>query len=189
MNPEEIKTLRKSKGLTQEQLATIMQVDSTTIYRWENGIVSPSLVKTAILRDVLIKAGDGRTHPFVSHLLSRNQATAILDFHGVYFRVNDAYEKLLGRPRTELIRNSAWEILDELTQAISDLSSVDLDKFVQGKIACVRAENIPNTSTGVALDHELHVVAQRDFSTTIVHEISKTASKKKWSVVTVDPKF
>ena len=42
MNPEEIKTLRKSKGLTQEQLATIMQVDSTTIYRWENGIVSPN---------------------------------------------------------------------------------------------------------------------------------------------------
>ena len=76
MTPEEIKALRKTKGLAQEQLATMMQVDSTTIYRWENGIVTPSLVKTAILRDILIKAGDGRTHPFVSHLLSRKQATA-----------------------------------------------------------------------------------------------------------------
>ena len=42
MTPEEIKALRKTKGLTQEQLATMMQVDSTTIYRWENGIVTPS---------------------------------------------------------------------------------------------------------------------------------------------------
>ena len=189
MTPEEIKSLRKSKGLTQEQLATMMQVDSTTIYRWENGIVTPSLVKTAILKDILIKVGDGRTHPFVSYLLSRNQATAILDFHGVYFRANDPYEKLLGRPRTELIRNSAWEILEELTKAIEDLSSVDLDKFVQGKITCVCAENIPNSATGIALDHELHVVAQRDFSTIIVHELRKSSNKKKWSVVTVNPKF
>lgn len=82
MTPEKIKSLRKDKGLTQEQLATMMQVDSTTIYRWENGIVTPSLVKTAILKDILVKAGDGRIHPFVTHLLSRNVATAVLDFHG-----------------------------------------------------------------------------------------------------------
>ena len=78
MTPEKIKFLRKTKGLTQEQLATIMQVDSTTIYRWENGIVAPSLVKTAILKDILVKAGDCRIHPFATHLLTRSIATAIL---------------------------------------------------------------------------------------------------------------
>ena len=189
MTPEEIKSLRKNKGLTQEQLATMMQVDSTTIYRWENGIVTPSLVKSAILRDILIKVGDGRAHPFVSHLLSRSQATAILDFHGVFFKVNEPYEKLLGLSRSELVNNSAWEMLHELTKAIEDLSSVNLDKFVQGKIACVRAENIPNKATNAMLDHELHVVAQKDFSTIIVHEIRPSSSEKKWSIVTVDPKF
>ncbi|MEP1206319.1 MAG: helix-turn-helix transcriptional regulator [Rhizobiaceae bacterium] len=189
MTPEEIKSLRKNKGLTQEQLATMMQVDSTTIYRWENGIVTPSLVKSAILRDILIKVGDGRAHPFVNHLLARSQATAILDFHGVFFRVNESYEKLLGKAHTELINNSAWEILEELTKAIEDLSSVNLDKFVQGKIACVRAENISNEATGTMLDHELHVVAQKDFSTIIVHELRPSTSDKKWSIVTVDPKF
>ncbi len=189
MTPEEIKSLRKNKGLTQEQLATMMQVDSTTIYRWESGIVTPSLVKSAILRDILIKVGDGRAHPFVNHLLSRNHATAILDFHGVYFKVNDSYEKLMGRSRVELIKNSAWEILEELTKAIEDMSTVNLDKFVQGKTACVRAENVQNNSTGALLDHELHVVAQKDFSTIIVHEIRPSQSGKKWSIVTVDPKF
>ena len=189
MTPEEIRSLRKNNRLTQEQLATMMQVDSTTIYRWENGIVAPSLVKSSILRDILIKIGDGRTHPFVEHLLSGGQATAVMDLHGVYYKVNDSYEKQLGMVRAALINNSSWEILSELKTAIEDLSSVNLDKFVQGKIACVRAENIPNKMTGKKLDHELHVVAQRDFSTIIVHEIRPSASEKKWSIVTVDPKF
>ncbi|NKB54326.1 MAG: helix-turn-helix domain-containing protein [Rhizobiaceae bacterium] len=189
MTPEEIKSLRKNKGLTQEQLATMMQVDSTTIYRWESGIVTPSLVKTAILRDILIKVGDGRTHPFVHHLLSRNLATAILDFHGVYYEVNDSYEKLMGQSRVELVSNSAWEILEELTKAIEDTSTVNLDKFVQGKTACIRAENIKNSTTGDLQDHELHVVAQKDFSTIIVHEMRPSQNGKKWAIVTVDPKF
>ncbi len=107
MKPEDIKTHRKNRGLTQEQLASMMQVDSTTIYRWENGIVAPSLAKSTILRDILVKAGDGLTHPFVDHLISRDMATAVLDFHGVYHRVNKEYERLIGMPRIQLLENRA----------------------------------------------------------------------------------
>jgi transcriptional regulator with XRE-family HTH domain len=189
MTPEKIKSLRKDKGLTQEQLATMMQVDSTTIYRWENGIVTPSLVKMAILKDILIKPGDGRIHPFVTHLLSRSQATAILDFHGVYFKLNTAYEDVLGYGRTDLLGHRAWDILEHLAKTISDQSSVDLEKFVQGKIACVRVENLKNPKTGERLDHELHVVAQKEFSTIIVHETKPSKADKTWTLVTVDPKF
>ena len=189
MKPEEIKSLRKSKGLTQEQLATMMQVDSTTIYRWENGIVTPSLVKMAILRDILVKAGDGRTHPFVNHLLSRNQATDVLDFHGNYFNVNDGYEKLIGASRVELVSNNAWEFLRNLTKWIEDQAALDLSRLVQGKVACVRAENVENPATGTRLDHELHIIVQKDFSTIIVHEVKMTQSDQKWAVVTIDPKY
>lgn len=189
MTPKQIRSLRKGKGLTQEQLATMMQVDSTTIYRWENGIVAPSLVKTAILKDILIKAGDGRNHPFVDHLLTRSTATAILDFHGVYHKVNDSYLRNLGLAMSDLVGNRAWELLADLTKVINDQTSVDLDKFVQGKIACVRVENLLNEITGKKLDHELHVIAQKDFSTIIVHELRPSKDGKKWVVATVDPKF
>ncbi|MEG0091410.1 MAG: helix-turn-helix transcriptional regulator [Oscillospiraceae bacterium] len=55
MNQEKIgeflKTLRKEKGLTQEQIAEIVNVSNRTISRWENGNNMPDL-------DVLIQLSD-----------------------------------------------------------------------------------------------------------------------------------
>ena len=42
MNPEEIKTLRQTLGLTQNRLAKLLGVSFTTLNRWENGQVRPS---------------------------------------------------------------------------------------------------------------------------------------------------
>ncbi|MEG1958167.1 MAG: helix-turn-helix domain-containing protein, partial [Lachnospiraceae bacterium] len=55
MNQEKIgeflKTLRKEKGLTQEQFAEIVNVSNRTVSRWENGNNMPDL-------DVLIQLSD-----------------------------------------------------------------------------------------------------------------------------------
>ncbi len=48
---EFLKTLRKQKGLTQEQLAEIVNVSDRTVSRWENGHNLPDL-------DVLIEIAD-----------------------------------------------------------------------------------------------------------------------------------
>jgi len=39
MNPEEIKSIRKSYGLTQDQFCEITQIGNATLSRWERGIV------------------------------------------------------------------------------------------------------------------------------------------------------
>jgi transcriptional regulator with XRE-family HTH domain len=39
---ENLKTLRKQKGLTQKQLADMIAVDQRTISAWEKGICEPS---------------------------------------------------------------------------------------------------------------------------------------------------
>lgn len=44
-----IEFLRKSKGLTQEQLATYLEVSRQTIYKWEQSIAFPSLEKIKLI--------------------------------------------------------------------------------------------------------------------------------------------
>ena len=39
---ENLKNLRKAKGLTQSQLAQVLSVDQRTISAWEKGICEPS---------------------------------------------------------------------------------------------------------------------------------------------------
>lgn len=39
MTPEELKTRRKNLGLTQAQLAQILDVKENTVFRWEKGIL------------------------------------------------------------------------------------------------------------------------------------------------------
>ena len=44
MNAEEIKSLRKSLGLTQDQFASMIGVAPFTVRRWEAGKFNPSLL-------------------------------------------------------------------------------------------------------------------------------------------------
>ncbi len=66
---------------------------------------------------------------------------------------------------------------------------MDLDKIVQGKIACIRAKNLLQPETGKRLDHELHVVSQRDFSTIIVHETVRSLGSVTSPHVEVEPRY
>jgi DNA-binding transcriptional regulator YiaG len=42
MQAEEIKKIRESLGLTQEKFARLLNVTTTSINRWENGVAKPS---------------------------------------------------------------------------------------------------------------------------------------------------
>ena len=50
-NSTNIKTLRKEKKLTQEELASIIGVTKLTILRWENGERVPKADKAQLLAD------------------------------------------------------------------------------------------------------------------------------------------
>lgn len=48
-----LKSIRKMKGLTQHKLAVILNVSDKTICHWESGYSEPSLILLAKLREVL----------------------------------------------------------------------------------------------------------------------------------------
>lgn len=49
----DIRSLRKEKGLTQEKLAEMVQVDQTAISQWERGITQPKLKNCLQLARIL----------------------------------------------------------------------------------------------------------------------------------------
>lgn len=61
---KKLKELRKAKGLTQQQIATVLNVDKTRVSKWENGICDPpqyQLVKLANLLEVSVDCLLGNT--------------------------------------------------------------------------------------------------------------------------------
>lgn len=85
-----LKKLRKEKGITQEQLAEILNVSGRTVSRWETGVSKPSTenIKTisllcGISTDYLIK----KNHPLEISLYNiDDQAYKILKDLINYFR-------------------------------------------------------------------------------------------------------
>jgi len=55
MAPEEIKRLRSSRGMAQEQMATEVGVSVATVRRWERGITTPSPLAQSKLRQLIRK--------------------------------------------------------------------------------------------------------------------------------------
>ena len=50
MSPSEIRALRVSLGLTQEQFATLLGVHSLTTSKWERSVLTPSPYQVALMR-------------------------------------------------------------------------------------------------------------------------------------------
>ena len=50
---ENIRTIRKEKGLTQEQLADVMGVSTASVSKWETGVAAPELTVLAELADAM----------------------------------------------------------------------------------------------------------------------------------------
>lgn len=55
---ENLKNLRKSKGMSQAALAKLLGVDQRTVSAWENGICEPSFVLLAKLCEIFEETYD-----------------------------------------------------------------------------------------------------------------------------------
>ena len=56
---ENLKNLRKSKGITQKELALLLSVDQRTISAWENSVCEPSFNILSELCDIFDENFDG----------------------------------------------------------------------------------------------------------------------------------
>jgi len=55
---ENLKSLRKAKGITQTELAKMIGVDQRTISAWESGICEPSFSALALLCEIFEESFD-----------------------------------------------------------------------------------------------------------------------------------
>jgi transcriptional regulator with XRE-family HTH domain len=86
MKPEQIRHLRKTLDLTQQQFAELLGVSFVTLNRWENGQSKPSAMGVAKLKDLAVRSdargaasakASGNTPSGDAH-----EATPRLDFLG-----------------------------------------------------------------------------------------------------------
>lgn len=179
MEAQEIRTARLDKGFSQEKLAEIMGVDVTTIYRWEAGIVAPSLTNSLHLRDILSKF-DGLKHPLMTFLLSQNEAIALIDREGVYRDANRVFLNYMCLESDQLIGHYATECMDfwnryvqaEAGQAPEQLAASDI-----AEVTVVTDGTV--SSSGRAMRHVINIVRQEQFSAVIVHRIELLAAEAK----------
>lgn len=82
MNPEEIKNLRTSLGLTQQKLAQLLGVSFTTLNRWENGQVRPSKLALTKLHGLRSKRGAEADESAQAESENKQPADTRLDFLG-----------------------------------------------------------------------------------------------------------
>jgi len=69
MLDETIRTLRREKGLTQEQLAEVMGVSTASVSKWETGVAAPELTMLASLADFFEMSIDA----LIGHTVGKEQ--------------------------------------------------------------------------------------------------------------------
>ena len=69
MLEENIRVMRKEKGLTQEQLAEVMGVSTASVSKWETGVAVPELGMLAALADFFEMSIDA----LIGHTLGKEQ--------------------------------------------------------------------------------------------------------------------
>ena len=75
MLDENIRIMRREKGLTQEQLAEVMGVSTASVSKWETGIAAPELTLLAALADYFEMSIDA----LVGHTVGKTQLKEKLD--------------------------------------------------------------------------------------------------------------
>lgn len=177
MDGIELRKLRKERGLSQEKLAAILHVATTTIYRWESDLVKPGIHSKALLLDILLKS-DGLTHPFVTELLNSSDGVALLDNQAVYQRANNAFLRLTNLAKDKLIGAAAQECF-EMWKEIAHESGAPIQFLSTGYIASIEFGTREKHGDGLRhLHHEIVILRQKQYSTILVHRVAGAEPNK-----------
>jgi len=170
---EDIREARKSLGMTQEQLASKMLVDVTTVQRWEAGRTEPSLAAGQRLKNLLVKP-QGLDHPLSDMMLEAEYGTAILDEHAVYRKVNTAFLEHMGlEDQSDLIGRYCFDVRDRLRdiwRRFRELAGASPEDLLFGDFDRISAqERFTRDGTSVLYIHSLTAIRQTNYSGNLAH--------------------
>ncbi len=167
-----LKALRRKRGLTQEELASAMQLEVRSIQRWEAGAVKPHRRNIRNLNDRLQKI-DLCQHPLYHLLLGQDGAVAILDGFANYQHANNEFESLTRQFGYQNLEGLyAGDVFKFWRIDIPRITSVDPRALVCSNINSVEY-SVRDHINGmqVPLRHHVFVVRQKSFATMLVHEV------------------
>jgi len=170
METFDIQERRKERGLTQEFIAEKLSVDVSTVYRWEAGLVAPSLRNSELLRDLLIRK-DALLHPFVQRLLREPHALAVTDIFGVYVRTNGAFENISGLISNDLVGQTVATAFPELVELSEGKSGADIQSLATSNYEVLEIRSKSTVGISHPVVHSLEVLRQADFRTLMLHYI------------------
>lgn len=173
---EALKALRKQRGLTQEDLARALQLETRTIQRWEAGKVKPSIKNFLHVVEQLNKI-DWQQHPIHKMVLNQDGAVALMDRFAFYRHINPRFRKLYQSWSPMKVEDEyAGNLFGFWKQAFEQITDIPPESLAASNITSIDhclIEKIGQSS--VSIQHQVLVVRQKNFSTFVVHEISEVS--------------
>jgi len=172
MNKDEIREIRKARGLTQESFAQMALVDVTTVQRWEAGLTEPSLPTLKRLKDLFNKHV-GLHHPFFEIFMSLGSAAAILDEYGVYRKANRKFlDAVNAGDSAEVVGVYCTDVSSIWERDVIQLTGLEPEKLLFGEFDSIniREKRTGSRSPGV-YEHEITAIRQTYFSGVLLHQI------------------
>ena len=170
MDASDIRKYREERGYTQEDIADRLNVDISTIYRWEANLVAPSLQNTQYLEDLLIKRS-AMDHPLVKRLLKFPHAMAVADIFGVYQKANSAFENITGFVAGDLLGEAITSAFPELAELSEGKSGVTVGALPTSNYEVLEVRAPRSGGVEHPVVHSLEVLRQEDFATVVFHSV------------------
>ncbi len=163
--PAGLRRVRVSSGLTQSDLADMLNVDQATISRWERGAQMPDNAMQNRLRDLLFR-GRAISDARLVHLVrSVTGLMALLNVEGKFVAVSDGLRRILP-PGKESIAEIMTPTIEEFWNAANSSG------FFRGEVASIHTavEIIRADGTSSYISGSLHPVTLADGSVQMLGE-------------------
>jgi transcriptional regulator with XRE-family HTH domain len=170
MKAGDIRKHREARGFTQEYIADRLNVDISTVYRWEADMVAPSLRNTQYLIDILVKK-DAFQHPLTNRLIHDPQALAVADIFGVYRKANSAFENITGVISSDLVGQTVSGVFPNLVELSEGRAGVGVAELPTSNFEVLEVRAPGSNTVSHPLVHSLEVLRQVEFTTVVLHSV------------------
>jgi transcriptional regulator with XRE-family HTH domain len=157
--------VRVSSGLTQSDLADMLNVDQATISRWERGAQMPDNAMQNRLRDLLFR-GRAISDARLVHLVrSVSGLMVLINAEGKFVAVSDAFRRILPAGKES--------IAEIMTPTIEEFwNAANASGFFRGEVASIHTavEIIRTDGSSAYISGSLHPVTLADGSVQMLGE-------------------
>ena len=163
--PAGLRRVRVSSGLTQSDLADMLNVDQATISRWERGAQMPDSAMQNRLRDLLFRGRAISDARLVHFVRSSQGLLALLSAEGKFVAISEGLRRIIP-PERDSLRDIMTPTIEEFWDAANATG------FFRGEVASIHTavDFVGANGTMVHIAGSLHPVTLADGSVQMLAE-------------------